>query len=226
LKPMDYNVEGCLHSDIDVKDFPTASCEQYLENLHHLMSSLNEMQYCARCLETGISKPSLFSGLDSQFTLGLPKSAGSDIMHLAALNLSDLMISLWCGTMDCTHPDDKANWPWFVLQGDVWQKHGKAVVDTLYYLLSSFERPPRNIAEKITSGYKAWEFLMYLYGLGPGLLYGMLPQPYYSNYCKLVLGIRLVNQHKISLENVCEAHLALASFAQEFEIIYCQRLAT
>ena len=84
-------------------------------------------------------------------------------MHLAALNLSDLMISLWRGTMDCTCPDDKANWLWFVLQGNVWQKHGKAVVDTLYYLPSSFERPPCNIAEKITSGYKAWEFLMYLY---------------------------------------------------------------
>ena len=134
LKPTDYNVEGCLHGNIDVKDFPVASCEQYLENLCHLMSSPNETQYCTRCLETGISKLSLFSGLDSWFTLRLPKLAGPDIMHLAALNLSDLMISLWHGTMDCTCPDDKANWPWFVLQGDVWQKHGKAVTDTLYYL--------------------------------------------------------------------------------------------
>lgn len=38
--------------------------------------------------------------------------------------------------------------------------------------------------------------------------------------------MRLMNQHRITQTQVCEAHLALISFAQEFEIIYCQRLAT
>ena len=76
-----------------------------------------------------------------------------------------------------------------------------------------------------TSGYKAWEFLLYLYGLGPGLLYDVLPNPYYSNYCKLVYGMRLMNQHSISLDNVRKANLALASFVQEFEVIYCQCLS-
>jgi len=64
----------------------------------------------------------------------------------------------------------------------MWKAHGKAVEDTLHYLPSSFKRPPHNIAEKLTSGYKAWEFLLYLYGLGPGLLLGILPDSYYTNY--------------------------------------------
>ena len=115
--------------------------------------------------------------------------------------------------MDCTRPDDRDTWTWLVLRGDVWQRHGKSVTDALYFLLSSFEWPPRNIAEKLTSGYKAWEFLLYLYGLGPGLLYGILPDVYYSNYCKLVYGMRLMNQHNISQDNVHDAYLALASFA-------------
>src|SRR6266702_4789890 len=147
-------------------------------------------------------------------------------MHLAALNLSDLMLSLWRGTIDCTTPDDRSTWTWTVLWGDVWQQHGKSVADTLHYLPSSFDRPPRNIAEKLTSGYKAWEFLLYLYGLAPGLLYDILPKVYYSNFCKLVYGIQLMNQHKISHANMCDAHLALSSFAQEFEIVYCQCQAT
>jgi hypothetical protein len=226
LKPVNYDIEGCLHEDIDIKDIPEASCDRYHQNLRHLVSSRNEAQYRLRRLETGISKPSIFSGLDSRFTLSFPKSAGSDIMHLGALNLSDLMISLWRGTLYCTRPDDKDTWTWLVLQGDVWQRHGKSVADALYFLPSSFERPPRNIAEKLTSGYKAWEFLLYLYGLGPGLLYGILPDIYYSNYCKLVYGMRLMNQHNISQDNVRDAYLALASFAQEFEEIYCQRLVT
>jgi len=226
LKPVDYDIDGCLHGDVDIKDIPEASCDRYHHNLRHLVSSRNEAQYRLRRLETGISKPSIFSGLDSRFTLGLPKSAGSDIMHLGALNLSDLMISLWRGTIDCTRPDDKDTWTWLVLRGDVWQRHGKSIADALYFLPSSFEQPPRNIAEKLTSGYKAWEFLLYLYGLGPGLLYGILPNVYYSNYCKLVYGMRLMNQHNISQDNVRDAYLALASFAQEFEEIYCQRLVT
>jgi len=147
-------------------------------------------------------------------------------MHLASLNLMDLMISLWHSTIDCTTPDDKTTWDWAVLQGDVWQQHGKAVASALHYLPSSFDHPPCNIADKLTSGYKAWEFLLYLYGLGPGLLYGILPEKYFTNYCKLVLGIRLMNQHKIMQANLQDACLALLTFATEFEFIYCQRMET
>ena len=96
----------------------------------------------------------------------------------------------------------------------------------LHYLPSSFDRPPHNIAEKLTSGYKAWEFLLYMYGLGPGLLYGVLPEAYYTNYCKLVSGMRFMNQHKISLSNLREACLVLCDFVTEFESLYCQRLPT
>jgi hypothetical protein len=100
------------------------------------------------------------------------------------------------------------------------------VANALPYLPGSFDRPPRNIAEKLMSGYKAWEFLLYLYGLAPGLLYGLLPDVYYKNFCKLIRGIWLIHQHKITRDNVHEARLALASFAQEFEIIYCWHKAT
>ena len=37
--------------------------------------------------------------------------------------------------------------------------------------------------------------------------------------------MRLMNQHNISLDNMREANLTLASFAQEYEVIYCQRLS-
>ena len=107
LKPVDYNIEGCLHEDIDIKDIPKASCNRYHQSFRHLVLSHNEAQYCLWCLETSISKPLIFSELESRFTLDFPKSAGSNIMHLGALNLSDLMISLWQGTIYCTWPNDK-----------------------------------------------------------------------------------------------------------------------
>jgi len=72
LKPLNYNVLGCTHGDIDVKNLPVPSHEWYHKNLCIVISSSNNSQYCARHLETGISKPSIFSGLDLSSTLGLP----------------------------------------------------------------------------------------------------------------------------------------------------------
>jgi hypothetical protein len=90
LKPLNYAVEGCTHGAIGIKTLPEASCEQYKANIHYPVASANERQYRSRRLATEISKPSIFLGLDCSSTLTLPKSAGSDIMHLVALNLSDL----------------------------------------------------------------------------------------------------------------------------------------
>jgi hypothetical protein len=45
LKPMDYDVDGCMHRDVNIKDLPKASCERYRTNLRHLVSSPNETQY-------------------------------------------------------------------------------------------------------------------------------------------------------------------------------------
>jgi len=91
------------------------------------------------------------------------------------------------------------------------------------YLPGSFDRPPRNIAEKINSGYKAWEWLLYLYGLAPALLFGMLPEPYYSHFCKLVRAMRIIQQYHISSSDLILADGLLRSFAYEFEVLYYQR---
>lgn len=108
------------------------------------------------------------------------------------------MLGLWRGTIDCDLSDSKETWDWAVLVGDTWKDHGQCVADATPYLPGSFDRPPRNPAVKISSGYKAWEFLTYLYGLGPGLLYGILPDCYWKNFCKLVIGVRLLHQRSIS----------------------------
>jgi hypothetical protein len=109
LKPRDYDVEGCAHKDLDIQHLPKPSHEQYLANLQYLVASPSQAQYHSQRLATGISKPSIFSRLEHSSTLGLPYSASSDIMHLAALNISDLLISLWCATIDCIKPNNKAD---------------------------------------------------------------------------------------------------------------------
>lgn len=122
-------------------------------------------------------------------------------MHHGAINLPDLLIPLWRGKFDCDNRTDPlSNWDWAVLTGPTWTKHGKEVAAATPYLPGLFDHPPRNPAQKINSGYKAWEYLLYLYGLGPGVFFGVLPDKYYQNFCDLVCAMRIVNQHCISLK--------------------------
>jgi hypothetical protein len=91
LKPKNYQVEGSMHPDVEIEDLPRPSRVLYTENLRYLVASPNETQYCARRLATGISKPSIFLGLEPSSTLGLPFSMGSDIMHLMSPEYSQTL---------------------------------------------------------------------------------------------------------------------------------------
>jgi hypothetical protein len=147
-------------------------------------------------------------------------------MHLVSLNIPELLIDLWRGTIDCDKDDNWRTWDWAVLQGETWRTHGKAVASMTPYLPGSFDRPPRNPAEKINSGYKAWEYLMYIFGLGPGLFYGVLPTKYWKNLCKLVFALRIIHQHEILADELRDAYIAILDFVVEFEEIFCQRLVS
>ena len=118
---------------------------------------------------------------------------------------------------------DEGAWDWAVFaDGARWKEHGKEIASTSTFFPSSFGRPPRNPAEKISSGYKAWELLLYIYGLGPGVFYDVLPQKYYAHFCKLVFGIRTVYQRSLSLTSLRKADFALREYVLQFEELYYQ----
>jgi len=220
LKPLDYEVPGCDHPDIDPYHLSAGKPAEYNEALNTLVQSTNQTQYQKNRRSTGISKPSIFSGFPSTHTHAVPGCFGSDLMHLVSLNIPDLLLGLWRGTIECDRTDDKESWEWMVLTGDTWKTHGQQVVNATPYLPGSFDRTPRNPAEKISSGYKAWEYLNYIYGLGPGLFHGLLPNAHWKNFCKLVAGIRLLHQRKISKTQLIAGHRLLVGFVLEFENLY------
>jgi hypothetical protein len=88
------------------------------------------------------------------------------------------------------------------------------------FLPSSFERAPQNPAEKVNSSYKAWEFLLYIFALGPALFRSILPTQYWSNFCKLVCGVQLLQQRSITAAQLTEGTVLLAQFVREFEELY------
>lgn len=147
-------------------------------------------------------------------------------MHATTLNLGDLLLPLWQGTMACSGSDHIADWPWVVFskQAD-WNDHGLLVANARPYIPGSFDRPPRNIAQKINSRYKAKEWQGYLFGLAPALLHGILPFPYWQNFCRLVFAVRISLQQSISRLQLSSAQEAMDKFAIEYEELYVRRRA-
>ena len=222
LRPLDSNADGSNHPDFDINNLPAVNTNTYRRDLNNVLSSPNQAEYQRRRLETGIRKASIFDGLIR--ILELPTCFPGDAMHQPIINLTGLMLELWRGQGNCRSGDSSdEDWPWAVLTGDVWKAHGKAVADAASHFPQSFDRTPRNPAEKLSSGYKAWELLLYFYGLGPGLFYELLPQAYYRHYCKLVVGIRIMYQHVIAPQQLKLAHQHLLEWVHEFEILYYQR---
>ena len=223
LKPLSYAVEGCDHPDVNGSHLPIGNRTEYKTALDLVLNSRTQAQHTLNRKNTGITKPSIFSGFPENHCLGVPHCFGTDLMHLISLNIPEILIKLWRGTLECDPNDDKETWDWAVLTGDVWKEHGQQVANTRPYLPGSFDRPPRNPAEKILSGYKAWEYLTYLFSLGPGLFYDLLPEKYWKNFCKLVAGVRLLHQKSISKAELLRGHTLLVEFENGFELLYYQR---
>ena len=217
---------GSGHSDIDINLITTPSPDEYDKRLRHVLGSTSIREYERRRKETGICKQSIVSALPK--SIPVPKCFPADTMHLFALNISQLLIALWRGSIDHAQEDDPTTWPFAILHDNVvWQAHGGSVAGAGLYLPVCLEsRVPRNPAEKISSGYKAVEYLVYIFGLCPALLYRLLPQRFYYHFCKLVFGTRVIHRRHKSKDDLMAAHRAFLEFVYEFEVLYYKRKLT
>ena len=226
-RPDNYDVEGCGHPDIsdeDLESLREGLPEKYRENMTFLLAASTQTDFKTLRLALGLCKPTIFSGLPCQ-PLPVPSLFTMDIMHLSVLNDPDLLIKLFTGKLDVYEPDDRADWDWaiFYHKPGLWNAHGETVTRSVPFIPSSFGRAPRDPAKKLNSGYKAWEFQLYMYGLCPTLLRHLLPPQYWRHFCTLVAGIRILQRPHISKHELLYGHELLTRFAREFEDLYYQR---
>ncbi|KIK74596.1 hypothetical protein PAXRUDRAFT_175178, partial [Paxillus rubicundulus Ve08.2h10] len=99
------------HIDYNIFDLPSGGSQTYTQNLKELGSSPNQTQYDKCKMSTGITKAPLILSMSPSSSLEVPYCTTTDIMHLAG-NLSDLLISLWCGMIDCDATDAINSWDW------------------------------------------------------------------------------------------------------------------
>jgi len=201
----------------------TSSSIDYQQDLLKVVSSPNKSHYEKTQKETGISKLTILSGLVIDLMVPVPRCFPLDLMHLIFTNLGELLIPLWQGTMKCDVTDSISSWDWATMTGDAWEAHGKVVADATPFFPLSFHCPPRNPAEKISSGYKATKYFHYLFRLGPGHFRAILPSRYWKHFCKLVYGVRILVQRHIVGSQLQEAHLQLVQFVEEYKNLYYQQ---
>ena len=65
-----------------------------------------------------------FLGLDQHHSSGIPGCFAIDHMHVISINLPNLLLGLWHGTIDCDRNESRLLWDWAVLTGDIWKAHG------------------------------------------------------------------------------------------------------
>ncbi|KIK72792.1 hypothetical protein PAXRUDRAFT_21576, partial [Paxillus rubicundulus Ve08.2h10] len=223
LQPDNYQVNGCLHPNISPYDITPSTSSDYVKKLKILMAAPNQAQYEKRRLETGIVGLSFLLGLQPERILGVSECFSSEIMHFAGANMVSLFTDLWQGEINCDRTDSKDTWDWMVLVGETWQEHGRNIAKCKPHLPGSFDIAPRNPAEKMNSWYKATEYITWLYALCPALLYDVLPQKYWQNFCKFVAALRIMSQYRITPEDLTRAHELFAEWELEFETLYYQR---
>jgi hypothetical protein len=226
--PLNYDVEGCCHPDVtcdDLDEYRDDLPHKHTENIKFLLAAPTQAEFRLRRLAVGICKQTIFSGLPCQ-PIPVPSVFTMDIMHLTVLNEPDLFLKLFTGKLDVYDPDDRDTWDWalFYKNTALWAAHGETVTRAVPYIPSSFGRAPRDPAKKINSGYKAWEYQQYFYGLGPTLFRHILPRKYWLNFCKLVSGVRYLQRYKIAHEDLVEGHGHIMRFVNEFEELYYQRM--
>lgn len=73
--------------------------------------------------------------------------------------------------------------------------------------------------------YEVHEFITWLFGLGPALLYGILLHKYWLNLCKFTQALRIMSQYSITSAQLADAFVMFVEWEGEFEEIYYQRLA-
>ena len=99
LKLLDNNTSDNNHNDLNPTTFTSITFSNYKKSLAYLIESHSLTKYKLHWLKTGIVKPGIFLGLQENHILNIPRCFGYDIMHLVSLNLPDLLISLWHGTI-------------------------------------------------------------------------------------------------------------------------------
>ena len=192
LKPHGSIPPGSAHPDIDINLITTPSLDKYSKKLHLVLGSTSTQEFMQHHRETGICKPSIVSVLPK--SIPVPKCFPADTMHLFALNIPQPLISLWHGNINHAQEDDPTSWQFAVLHDDmVWKAYGASVAGASLYLPVCLEsRVPCNPANKISSGYKAVEYLVYIFVLCPALLYNLLPWKFYHHFCKLIFGMCII----------------------------------
>jgi hypothetical protein len=225
-RPDPYDVPSCAHPDgipAEIAGFQPDE-QLYLNDMARILNADTDAVFARERLRTGFKKPSLLLGLEPSKMIRMPAVLCLDFMHFPALNAPDLLIPLFRGTFR-RDASDKDPWPWSNSLSDDqnWNAHGDVVARKTRWIPGWYGHRLRNPALKIHSNFKAWEFMLYIYCLGPIVFREHLPEEYWTHFCKLVRIIELSGQISISANELCEIDRLARTWQLEYKELYVKR---
>lgn len=211
--------DNCRRPDINLRTLPLPDPQQYLINLQSVLASTTKQEFEEQQQNTGLSCPSICLGFQPNSTYPPPLLFTMDLMHLIGNNLPIHLHNIWHGKAGDI-PEPKPN---FQVLNDVqvWKQHGELVALMAPFFPGSFNCTPCNPQEKINSGYKAIEWINDFWVLGPAVFCLVLSHQLWSHFCKLVTGVRIIQQRTISATEFDLADKLLLEWVDDFEKIYC-----
>jgi hypothetical protein len=180
-KPNNYHVDGCNHADVipeDVANWQPSEAE-YIHKLTSLLCTDTNSQFEDVRLETGLVCPTLLLGLPSNRMTHIPGVFCMDFMHWPALNAPDLLIPLWRGALKFPR---NAPWTIHLRTTDGYKEHGALVASLAQYVPGWYGPAPRDPSLKANTDFKAWEWMVYLFTLGPLVFRNYLPREYWKHF--------------------------------------------
>ena len=225
LKPNDYNIPGCDHDDINPYDIRSISSAEYAQHLCYVLESRTRAEFESRCLQTGIVGPSIILGLQPGLILDILECFSLEMMHLSSANMASLWNNIFRCSIECSpQSDNRHTWHWAVLKdGNTWKTHGQLIANcNLPYLPGSFNVAPCDPSLHATSWYKSTKWIGWLYGVAPALLYRILLNNIWHNYCKFVAALHIMSQYSITPQQLQCAHQLFAQWENKFELIFYQ----
>ena len=221
LKLVNHDPGNYHHPDIDVATISSPNVNEYHTNWRNVLQATTMTTFKELQLETGISRPSICLGLQASLTLPIPSCFPLNLMHLCSINILQLMIDIWRNKIE-PKVDIASTKPDFIVldTSDMWKAHGALIASVKPYLPTLFDHTPHDPALKFNSGYKACEFQLYFWVLGPAVFRLVLPHHLWMHYCKLVAMTQIIHQQKIHQDQIVQAHHLLIQWEKDFEQKY------
>jgi hypothetical protein len=220
FRPIGYPVSLSIRPEFSMNTFFSSfiTSSEYHRRGVEVQSIANREERLEKQKQYGNIRTTLFSVIPS---FAAPFCFALDIMHMKQ-NLCEFLIGIWRGEIKPIGGYGEDLPAYVCLTGETWISYSHQVREIAKELPAFLGRCPR-LPHKFLSRFKNIEWDLMLFAIAPGVLNGILPEPYYSHYLDMVSIINWVRQRSVDTETLNHLEKECFQWVVQFENLYFKR---